>query len=715
MGAYSPALSFLVRRALRPLEPRLLTLRGHVGRVWQAGFSPEGRTLVTSDDRDVHLWDATSGRELARLSGHTDSVFAAQFSPDGARLATAGADSTIRVWDARSGRSLATQGGQRGRVETVVWTPDGRILLSAGQDGARMWDPSGARELAHVAGDPAGTRVAAIDPDGRFAAVGGVGGRVDIIELSTRHVTTTVELGASATALDFDGAGRLVTASWSGVAQTWRVPGGEPVFTLVGHGDKLDHAEFSPDGRWIVTAGRDGTARVWDAESGAMVAVLRGHRGPVFRAHFDASSERIVTAGDDAAAAWERASGRRTALYEGHAAAVFDARFAPDGSRMVTHSWDGTAVVWSVADAYLEVRSPRPGGDCGFPGRAARESRFLGVPCAEGTAIWDTAGSAPVAELPGAELVEVSGDGGRAITASGSTSTLWDLRTGRALGRIEHRGAVDAVDWSPAERVALSAGEDGVVHLWREGRPALELGERGDAITAAAFTPDGRVVVIGDGNGVLRLFDAASGAAQATLEVGAGVEGFRFSRDGRRLVVMPQLGAAQPSLWDLPRRVRIGDLAGHVGALLDARFDRTGERLVTSSGDGVARLYSGRTAAPLGELTGSAQFIASAAFDPSGQLVAATGGDGTIRFWDAASLELLWALDADRVPGVELRFAGDERVVSRDWQGGVHVWRIDRRPIGVAELDELLRCRSPVRFDQAKRSVVAAGRAESCR
>ena len=95
--------------------------------------------------------------------------------------------------------------------------------------------------------------------------------------------------------------------------------------------------------------------------------------------------------------------------------------------------------------------------------------------------------------------------------------------------------------------------------------------------------------------------------------------------------------------------------------------------------------------------------------------MAATGGDGAIRFWDAASLELLWALDADRVPGVELRFAGDERVVSREWKGGVHVWRIDRRPIGVAELDELLRCRSPVRFDRARRSVVAAERAESCR
>ena len=136
--------------------------------------------------------------------------------------------------------------------------------------------------------------------------------------------------------------------------------------------------------------------------------------------------------------------------------------------------------------------------------------------------------------------------------------------------------------------------------------------------------------------------------------------------------------------------------------------------MVTASGDGVVRLYRVATAAPLGELTGSAQFIASAAFDPSDHFVVATGGDGAIRFWDLASLKLLWVLDAHRVAGVEVRFASDSRLVSRDLEGAVHLWRLDRRPIDVRALDAFVRCRSPVRFDRSRRTLVAATRPADC-
>jgi WD40 repeat protein len=44
------------------------------------------------------LWNAASGKEMARLEGHSDSVESAAFSPDGQRVVTASDDKTARIF-----------------------------------------------------------------------------------------------------------------------------------------------------------------------------------------------------------------------------------------------------------------------------------------------------------------------------------------------------------------------------------------------------------------------------------------------------------------------------------------------------------------------------------------------------------------------------------------------------------------------------------------
>ncbi|MBI3915045.1 MAG: TIR domain-containing protein [Chloroflexi bacterium] len=84
-----------LRQTIRTLP---LALRGHTSAVNRAGWSPDGKQIVTaSNDATARIWDAASGRELTTLRGHAGSVYSAVWSPDGKQIVTTGADTTARI------------------------------------------------------------------------------------------------------------------------------------------------------------------------------------------------------------------------------------------------------------------------------------------------------------------------------------------------------------------------------------------------------------------------------------------------------------------------------------------------------------------------------------------------------------------------------------------------------------------------------------------
>jgi hypothetical protein len=95
---YVPEAEVQLDRALRRVHERQV-LAGHEKSVTSAAFSADGARVVTaSADTTARVWDAASGREIARLAGHTSTVWTAAFSADGARVVTASSDNSARIW-----------------------------------------------------------------------------------------------------------------------------------------------------------------------------------------------------------------------------------------------------------------------------------------------------------------------------------------------------------------------------------------------------------------------------------------------------------------------------------------------------------------------------------------------------------------------------------------------------------------------------------------
>ena len=87
---------------------KMTELKGHRKTLTDIAFTPNGRWAATASlDRSIRLWDARTGKMLARfLAGHRDWIRTLAFQPDGNQLCSGGDDGAIRLWDLTKGKRL---------------------------------------------------------------------------------------------------------------------------------------------------------------------------------------------------------------------------------------------------------------------------------------------------------------------------------------------------------------------------------------------------------------------------------------------------------------------------------------------------------------------------------------------------------------------------------------------------------------------------------
>jgi WD40 repeat protein/serine/threonine protein kinase len=716
-GEDSSSVKFMIDRAAQPLRSQLARLTSPSGRMWSAVFSPDGRWIVTTDDKSALVWDAQTYKLLHTLP-HDDPVYQASFSPDGTRLITAGNDGFVKIWDLPSStlvRSLTQQrgDGKDAHYGMAAMSPDGKVVAAIDVGGtlADVWDADTGHLIIEFPNAGGGLSTSlAFSQNGEWLATCG-GGDLRVFNTRTWDRTLTVD-GPQVSGFSFDPSGnRIAAATETGKASLWEIATGT-VHHLQEVGDSINHIAFSPDGAYIVTASGDGTVRVWDAHVWKLHVDLKSRRGALRWAEFDPTSKLVVSAGGENVAISDVATGMPVSVLEGPRGLVLSAHFDPNSRRVIAPSWDGTVRVWDATPAYRQWNSPPLGDECGSDASLDADQRFIAIRCDKGSHIWDTVTQQRVADLPSGTAPRgefqpafpaVSAAGDLAAIAHGADVEIYSLPGQRLVRSITHHAEISAVAFARSGHDLVSASTEGSLLLWRDNREPFELPGFPDGIDAVGFTPDGRVVAASR-KGKLRVYDPDRREilAELALPAGSRVRSFRVSADSRRLITIAYTGRPSPPvLWDLEHYQIVASLNGDKGQVFSARFVRADREILTASNDGTARLWDGVTGHSRQSYSGEALPLFDAALDPDGSTLVTAGRDGMLRFWDVKAGRMIWTLSAHKVAIGGVHFEGAD-IVTRSFEGEISRWRL-AKPTGsqdfAAMVERYMRC-LPQHFDE---------------
>jgi serine/threonine protein kinase/WD40 repeat protein len=524
----------------------------------------------------------TLHRARARLPKHPGDVYSLSFAPDGRRLATACRDGRVRIWDWRRQQLLSNLGDHRSEVSVAVFSPDGGLLAS-GDDEGRILIRNGTtyavrRELAATTPDKQAEIVALLFSADAARLYVGAGNTLQVWEVATGERLAEAEADEDpirSLALSPDG---QLLASVHFRLKLWRSDGLELVRQF--EEENFKTALFASN-EWLVGARSTSQTSMFDVSTGKFLSKIRtGHSGTIGALSWSPDRQALVSGGSDELVNVSIAeTAKHLATLRGHTNRVWDVKVAPSGDTLASAGADGEVLLWDMPhdarfrseDGAITVHSPADE----LSALAYSPSGNL-VACAgrDTLAVVDLRTRQEQA-LPVGDrrIVAVHFSSEVELIAADLHGVLiaWDLRTGRPTERANLQvDVVRSLAMSPdGRRLAVAVHSGGTPSLrvfsWPDHVELHHL-RCEEALHFVRFSPDGRQIVLA-GVGLLALFDAESLVPSFKLQEtpGAYFE-TAYLPDGKRMLVAE--GDRGLTLRDARTGQLLSQLSGHVDPVI---------------------------------------------------------------------------------------------------------------------------------------------------
>ncbi|MBO0700380.1 MAG: hypothetical protein J2P46_18425, partial [Zavarzinella sp.] len=558
-------------------------------------LSPDGRWLAHRIDSGARaiVWDLTTGKE--RAVGARDPAAgriildSLAFSADAKELLLL-TDSGVIDFDPATGRQLRTvAAGGRG----LVAAPRANVFLARVPDPADATAPRGPRPIRLLACDLT------------------TGKEVSRFEVTDENFSGLVAVSA-------DGHRAAVVVGHQ--AQVWDTRTGKAVATCrappksvdrAGDGFGFTRVLLSPDGTTLYSGQAGGEVYAFDLAKPDAPVLLGRHLRYVTGLHVTADGNRLVsTSWDGMIRRFDLTTRKEIPPPDGYAQRLAIAR-SPDGRTFVVGALTGRLDLYDHTGRL--TRTIRQGGAGILRLAFSPDGKRFAAACGDGTLrLWDTASGAEVKRIDYPKLHANSVPGhvlftpdGRRLAVPYSDDWLWDIESGKEV-TVNRPRSIGPFAYSPDGKWIV-AGAPGKQVVWYEAatgravrRVPFELppGAKwtpATAVDSSAFSPDGRLVVTGHQDGVVRVWDVETGAFRHGLRLtlihrkagpGLGSEDrlswVQVSPDSRWVASGDAYGKVR--VWELATGAEVRSWDGHDGEVWDGVWGPDARTLLTTAG-----------------------------------------------------------------------------------------------------------------------------------
>ncbi|WP_316738299.1 WD40 repeat domain-containing protein [Pedobacter aquatilis] len=285
----------------------------------------------------------------------------------------------------------------------------------------------------------------------------------------------------------------------------WEIASGTPITTFQSKESNMDVTRFSPDGKHVITgaispSGIGTVLELWDLETQKLVRDFRAEDGYGSSFCFSPDSKLIACSGANGKVfIYDLQTGTLKSSFKGKGSAK-TIQFFPDGNHMLMSGIGGGYV--------FDIKS----------GNMVTEL--------------------DVEQTSSGEDIAISSDGKWILLAAGEDIVLFDAKTfdqSRVFkGHLEN---VRSVNFSPDLQSFVSTSYDGTVKVWdlrsgeqkvsmssgiKVGEVRAEINKFYDGVSGiteyAKYSPDGKRIYVGVGDGSIQVFNSLTGARERTFK-----------------------------------------------------------------------------------------------------------------------------------------------------------------------------------------------------